>query len=168
MQRRVAGFVADIVERADEIGQQFDIARAIVEMAGKAQLARAVPGDLGHRDQALPGAIPGPPALAVEAVAARASIGEGRVDMGVAVDPQILLAPPPGQLARVDERVAAAFGDQPGAGHPLDRGQDLHLVVGIDEAAQGRGLVIGRRQQPHEAPIRDLALPHAPPRSASR
>lgn len=53
--------------------------------------------------------------------------------MRVAVDPEITVAPPPGKLSRIEMRIAAALGEQPGAGQPLNLGQNLQFLVAVDQ-----------------------------------
>ena len=88
--------------------------------------------------------------------------------MAVAVETQITAAPLPGKLARVQMRIAPTFGQNTAAGQTLDLREDLHLVIGIDEAAQGWRLVVGGGQETNKTPIGNLGPLHAPPRSASR
>ena len=73
-----------------------------------------------------------------------------------------------GQFAAVDLKIAAAFGHQAAICQPFEFGQNFGLAVGIDQTSQGRGLVMGGRNQTDKATIMDRADLHAPPRSASR
>jgi hypothetical protein len=88
--------------------------------------------------------------------------------MTVAIDAQIAAAALPGKLARVQMGIAATFGQKTAAGQALDLCEDLHLVISIDETAQGWRLVVGGGQETNETAIRNLGLLHAPPRNASR
>ena len=168
MQSRMTRLVGHVFEDANEVRQQFHIARAVMEAAGKAEFACAMPGHFtdGHHD--IPCAIPGAALLSVEAVSAGAGVGEGGVDMTVAIDAQVAAAALPRKLARVQMRVATTFRQKTAAGQSLDFGQDLHLVVGIDETAQSWRLVVGGGQKANETAIGNLGLLHAPPRNASR
>ena len=168
MQRWVFRLIGQIIEDPDEIRQQFHIASAVMEAAGKAEFTGAVPGHFADRNHHLPRAVPGATIFGVEAVPAGAGIGEGGVDMTVAVNAQIAAAPLPGKLARVQMGIAATFGQKAAAGQALDLCEDLHLVIGIDETAQGWRLVVGSGQKTNETAIGNLGLLHAPPRSASR
>src|SRR6056297_1976951 len=136
--------------------------------AHKAEFARAVPGHFADRHHHIPCAIPRAALFGVEAISAGAGVGEGGVDMTVAVDAQISAAALPGQLARVQMRVAATFRQKTAAGQALDFCQDLNLVIGIDETTQGWRLVVSGGQETNETTIRNLGPLHAPPRNASR
>jgi hypothetical protein len=96
MQRRMARFIGDVVKQPDEIGQQLDIARAVMETAGKAELPRPVPGHFAHGNHDIPGAIPGTAFASVEAVSTDPCIGEGGIHMAVAIEAQIAAAALPG------------------------------------------------------------------------
>ena len=101
MQRGMAQLVGHVVEDADEIRQQFHIASAVMEAAGKAEFTCAVPGHFTDGHHHIPCAIPGTALLGVESVSAGAGIGEGRVDVTVAIDAQIAAAALPSKLPRV-------------------------------------------------------------------
>ena len=131
---------------ADEVGEQFHIAGAVMEAAGKAEFTCAVPGHFADGHHHIPCAIPGTALFGVEAVPAGAGIGEGGVDMTVAIDAQIAAAALPSKLARVQMGIAATFGQKAAAGQALDLCEDLHLVISIDETAQGWRLVVGGGQ----------------------
>ena len=81
MQRRMFRLIGQIIEDPDEIRQQLHIAGAVMEAAGKAEFARAVPGHFADGHHHVPCAIPRAALLGVEAVSAGAGIGEGSIDV---------------------------------------------------------------------------------------
>ena len=89
MQRSMICLAGQVVEHSDNVCQQFHISGAVMEAAGKAEFARAVSGHLADGSHHIRGAVPGASLLGVEAVSAGAGIGEGCVDMAVAIDAQV-------------------------------------------------------------------------------
>src|SRR3546814_4573755 len=116
--------------------------------------------DLLRRSLQVVSAVPGAAVAAVEAVARGTRVGEGRIDVALAIELQVPRAAREGQLAPVERRAALALGDQARAGFPLEFGEDGGLVVGVDPAAQHRGLVTGLGDQPrseeHTAELQSL------------
>ena len=160
---------AQVGEVADEVGQQGRVDHLVAVFADETQLARPVKGDLLYRRFFREGAVPGPPAIVIEAVAARAGIGEGRVDEGMAPSLQLGADTAEGELPGIQVGETLPLRDLALAGLALDLGEDRQLLVGIDQGLQNRRLEIGVRNQPDRRLLgnRRDAQAHTPPRSAS-
>ena len=112
MQGRMIRLIGHVVEHPDKIGQHFHIARAVIKAARKAKLPRPMPGHLADGNHHIPCAVPSTALLSVEAVSACTGVGEGCVDMTVTINAQVSAAALPSKLARVQMRVAPAFGQR--------------------------------------------------------
>ena len=89
-------------KKPEEFSQKID--------AGKAEFACTVPSHFADRNHHIPCAVPRAALLGVEAVSAGAGVSEGCVDVTVPIDAQIAAAALPSEFARVQMRVAPAFG----------------------------------------------------------
>src|SRR6056297_2613956 len=82
--------VMQIREIPDEVRQQLDVARLVLVAADKAQLAGPVKPDLLRARQQIPCAVPRAAVTGVEPVASGSRVGEGRVDMALPVEGQVM------------------------------------------------------------------------------
>ena len=155
---------ARIVERADEIGDEFGIVRDVFKPADSLQLAGEVVCDLGERGFHRKPAIPGAALLAVEAAAAGSRVGEGGVDecvAGAAED----------QLARIKVKQAALLRHQPSAGCAFKLGKVLQRAMVRRQSQENRLFQPPGGNQADRVYLGNVRLwrqrAQSPPRSAS-
>jgi hypothetical protein len=108
-----------------------------------------------------------PRVAGVEPVARGARVGEGRVDVALPVEGQVLRPAREGQFPPVQLGTAFTLRDQPGTGLALDLGKDGGLRVAVHQPPQDRGFVVGLGDQPQNGAVIDEGDPQTPPRSAS-
>ncbi len=156
-----------IREVPDEIRQQFHVTGLVLVAADEAQFAGPVKPDLLRARQHLPGAIPGTAVTSIEAVARGSRVREGRVDMALSIEGQVMRPPRESEFAAVERGAALRLGDQAGTGLALDLGENRGLLVAVDQSPQHGRLVMGLGDQPDKGAVIDRRDPQTPPRSAS-
>src|SRR6056297_834323 len=156
-----------IREIPDEIRQQFHVACLDLVAADEAQFTGPVKPNFLRARQHVPGAVPRAALTGVEPVARGSRVGEGRIDMALTVEGQVMRPPREGQFSTVERGTALRFGDQAGTGLAFDLGENRGLLVAVDQPPQHWGLVMGLGNQPDKSTVIDRRDPQTPPRSAS-
>src|SRR3546814_7545158 len=88
-ERRVPRLAVEVRKVADEVGEQLDVARVVLVDADVAEFARTMESDLLRRSLQVVSAVPGAAVAAVEAVARGTRVGEGRIDVALAIELQV-------------------------------------------------------------------------------
>jgi hypothetical protein len=164
-----------IREIPDEIRQQFHVACLVLVAADEAQFAGPVKPHLLRARQHVPGAIPRAALAGVEPVARGSRVGEGRVDMALTVEAQVMRPPREGQFAAVERGAALALRRSGGHWSRLRSRRGCRLLVAVDQPPQHRRLVMGLGNQPTRArSLTDVILKprpaahrHSPARAGS-